>query len=69
MEHAKGTLEDPDEGEDGKGERRPMHEFGGSLVGENSPERPCDGDGGGKIALRGGEGIGGGCSLKEETGK
>lgn len=69
VEDAKGALEDPDEGEDGKGERGPMHELGGGLVGENGPQGPCDGNGSGKIALRGGEGIGGGCALEEETAK
>ena len=69
MEDAKGALEDPDEGKDSKSEGGPMHEFGGGLVGENGPEGPCDGNGGGEIALRGGEGVGGGCALEEETGK
>jgi len=36
------------------------------LMDEDCPKRPCNGDGGGKITLGGGEGIGGSSSLEEE---
>ena len=36
-------------------------------MGEDGPERPGDGDGGGEIALGGGESIGGSSSLQEEA--
>jgi len=36
-------------------------------VSEDGPKRPCNSDGGWKIAFGGREGIGGGCALEEET--
>jgi len=63
------TLEDPDEGEDGEDQGRPVDKARVSLVGKDGPERPGDGDGGGEIALGGGESIGGCCSLQEEEGE
>ena len=41
---AEGTLDDPDEREDGEDERGPVHEARRGLVCEDGPERPGDGD-------------------------
>jgi hypothetical protein len=36
-------------------------------MGEDGPERPGDGDGGGEITFRSGEGVGGCGTLEEEA--
>jgi hypothetical protein len=61
------TLEDPDEGKDSKDQRGPVDKARVSLVSEDGPERPGDGDGSGEITLGGGESIGGCCSLQKEA--
>jgi len=64
---AGGALDDPNEGEDGESESRPVNKARGSLVSEDGPKRPGNSDGGRKIAFGGREGISGGCALEEEA--
>lgn len=66
-EEAECTLENPNECKDGKGQGRPVHELGRSLVGKDGPERPGDRNGCREITFGGGEGVGSGCSFEEEA--
>ena len=64
-----GSLDDPDEREDGEGERAPVDERGVTLTSEDGPERPGDGNACGEVALGGRERVGRSGSLEEEPGK
>lgn len=61
-------LEDPNEGEDGKGEGGPMNE-GRALVIKNGPQCPGDDESARKVTVNGGERVGGCGSLQEEEGE
>lgn len=58
--------DDPDEGQDSEDEGSPVDESGGALLGEDGPEGPGDGDGGGEVAFRGRECVGCGGGFEEE---
>jgi hypothetical protein len=63
-----GTLEDPDEGNDGKPEGAPVDE-GVVLVCKDGEKGPGDGHAAGQVTFRGGERIRSGGALEEEQRK
>lgn len=63
------ALDDPHQRQDGKRQRAPVDELARlvhGLVREDREEREGDGDGGGEVALGGGERVGRGGALEEE---
>ena len=63
-----GSLDDPNEREDGEGECAPVDERGVTLTSEDGPERPGDGNAGGEITLGRGERVRrSGCLQEEPT--
>jgi len=62
-------LEDPNEGQDGKGEGGPVDEGGGALVIEDGPQGPRDDESAGKITLDGRERVSGCSGLEEQEGE
>lgn len=66
-EHAIRAPQDPHEGKDRKRESRPVDKGAASLLCEDGEKGPGDRDGRGEVTLRGGEGVGRGCALKEES--
>ena len=63
---ANSTLDDPDEGQDGEDKRGPVDETRGSLVSEDGPKGPGDGNRSGEITFRCRESVGGSSTLEEE---
>lgn len=63
-----GALDDPDEGENGEREGRPVDESARGLVREDGPQGPGDRSASGQVTLGGSERVGGSGALEEEEG-
>lgn len=62
-------LANPEEGEDGESQGRPVNERVAGLVRKDGPEGPGDGEARGKVTLGRGEGVGHSGGLEEEEGQ